>query len=124
MKKIYLDYASSTPIDKDTLKEVNKIQKLNYANASSVHSLGRESALILDTARETVSKFLNCDFNEIIFTSCATESNNLAIKGLCESYINSNKKIKPHVITTKIEHPSVLNVIKELENQNKIEWCD
>ena len=104
---IYLDYAATTPVDKEVLKEMLPYLNEKFGNASSVHSFGQEAIVALDQAREKIAKLFNCDFSEIIFTGSATESNNLAIKGLA-------KVAKAHIIATKIEHESVIESLKEL----------
>lgn len=113
-KKIYLDYAASTPIDPKVLKKIRKAEKI-FGNPSSIHSFGLEARNIIDDARQTAADFLGVKSYEIIFTSGATEANNLAIKGI----LNTN--FKPHVITTQIEHESVLKTIEILEKNGEIE---
>lgn len=110
-KKIYLDYAATTPVDKEVLKVMMPYFSEKFGNASSIHSFGQEAIAAIDQAREKIAKLFCCDFSEIIFTGSATESNNLAIKGL----INA-QKLKSHIISTKIEHESVLEPLKELES--------
>ncbi len=121
--KIYLDYAATTPIDKEVLKEMMPYFSNRFGNASSVHSFGQEAIAAVDEAREKITKFLNCRFDEIIFTGSATEANNLAIKGLIKGLsedkyglIRANRGMPFHIISTKIEHESVLEPLKELEN--------
>jgi len=120
--KIYLDYAATTPVDKEVLKEMLPYFSDKFGNASSVHSFGQEAIAAIDQAREKIAKLLNCDFSEIIFTGSATEANNLAIKGFVvakDSYRNLLRLIgtgkKFHIISTNIEHESVLEPLKELE---------
>lgn len=84
-----------------------------YGNASSIYSLGINSKNAITKARERVAKAINCKNKEIYFTSCGSESDNLAIKGFC--YANKNKG--NHIITSKIEHPAVLNTCKTMEKQ-------
>src|SRR3989338_4894206 len=100
MKRIYLDYAATTPVDKEVLKAMLPYFSDKFGNASSVHSFGQEAIAAIDQSREKIAEFFSCDFSEIIFTGSATESNNLAIKGLVG-------KIKVHIISTNIEHESV-----------------
>ena len=85
MKRIYLDYAATTPVDEEVLKEMLPYFNEKFGNASSVHSFGQEAIAAIDQAREKIAKLFNCDFREIVFTGSATESNNLAIKGLINS---------------------------------------
>ena len=111
MSNIYLDYAATTPINNQVLESYYKLLKENYANSDSIHEAGSKASLYLKQARKQISNLLNCKENEIIFTSGSTESNNLAIKGIAFAYANRGK----HIITTKIEHPSVMDSCKQLE---------
>ena len=90
-KKIYLDYAGTTPVDKEVLREMLPYFNKKFGNASSIHSFGQEAIAAIDKAREKIAKLFNCDFSEIIFTGSATESNNLMIKGLVKSQISNLK---------------------------------
>ena len=105
--KIYLDNASTTPLDKEVLKEMLPFLKENYGNASSIHSLGQASRQAVDKSRQRIADFLGCSALEIVFTGSATESDNLAIKGIA--------KEGDHIITTKIEHPAVWEVCSHLK---------
>ena len=105
MKKIYLDYAASTPVDKEVLNEMMPYFSEKFGNPSSIHQIGQEATEAIDKARQQVADFLHCKTNEIIFTSGATESNNLAIKGL----LRATQAENPHIITSAIEHHCVLN---------------
>ncbi len=111
---IYLDYAATTPVDKEVLKEMLPYFKSNFGNPSSVHFWGQEAIAAIDQSREKIAKFFNCDFNEIIFTGSATESNNLTIKGIIAQHVPRNIK---HFITTNIEHESVHEPLRELEKE-------
>ncbi|VVB80512.1 Cysteine desulfurase IscS 2 [uncultured archaeon] len=108
MEKLYLDNAATTPLAKEVVQELNKKISL-FGNPSSRHVLGREAKIEIEKAREKIAKSINAKPEEIIFTSGATESNNLAIKGLAEA--NPTKK---QIITSEIEHPSILEVCKNL----------
>ena len=110
---IYLDNNATTKIDNIVLEEMMPFLQEEYANASSMYEFARKPSEALKTARIQVRDFLGArDDKEILFTSCGSESANMAIKGV----VNCNKE-KRHLITTKIEHPCVLNVYKELEKQ-------
>jgi len=109
MKIIYLDHAATTPLDSRVKKEMDLIMENIYANPSALHQLGLEAKEILNNSRSKIAKILNCHPEEIIFTSGGTESINLAIKGIAQ-----NKK-SGHIITSKIEHPAVLETCKFLE---------
>jgi len=110
-KRIYLDYAATTPVDKEVLKAMAPYFCSKFGNASSIHSFGQEAIAAIDQARGKIAKLFNCDFSEIIFTGSATEANNLAIKGIVAQHATHNTQ---HFITTKIEHESVLEPLKEL----------
>jgi cysteine desulfurase len=119
---IYLDYASTTPLNKIVMKEMKKYFNNIFANPSSLHFLGQKSLKVVDESREKIKEIINAEFpNEIIFTSSATESNNLAIKGLAFLYF-FRFKIKPHIISSKIEHPSILEPLKDLKNLDLIDY--
>lgn len=119
-KKIYLDHASATPIDDSVLKFMQEFGEKYFANSSAIHEMGIESKKKLENFRLEVAQKLNAHSDEIIFTSGATESNNLAILGVVYSYRKKNKNI-PHIITTNIEHASVLEVFKYLEKEKLAE---
>lgn len=112
MKKIYLDNAATTPLDPEVLKAMLPYFTKKYGNASSLHSIGQEAKKALESSREIIAKLLHVDSEEIYFTSCATESNNLALKGVAFA----NRRRGKHIITTKIEHHCVLNTCKWLED--------
>ncbi|MEK6826046.1 MAG: aminotransferase class V-fold PLP-dependent enzyme, partial [Nanoarchaeota archaeon] len=104
-KKIYFDYAATTPVDKEVLKEMLPYFYDKFGNASSVHSFGQEAIAAVDKAREKIAKFLNCNFSEIIFTGSATEANNLAIFGIARNFqfsiFNFQKNTKYKIPNTK-----------------------
>lgn len=113
MKTIYLDASASTPIDKEVLNAMQKFFKDEYGNAGSMHHKGLTALNILKDSRTKVAEIFNARENEIIFTGSGTESINLAIKG----YALKNKSKGNHIITTTIEHHSVLDSLKYLEEQ-------
>lgn len=120
MANIYLDHAATTSVDKKVLKEMMPYFSGLFGNASSLHSFGQEASQAVEKARMQVAKHFNANLNEIIFTSGATESNNLAIKGVVKAYYKKEKK-KPHVITTTFEHHCVLETVQKMEKENLIE---
>jgi cysteine desulfurase len=122
-KKIYLDYAATTPVDKEVLKEMLPYFSEKFGNAMSIHSFGQEAMQAIDTAREKIADFFACSPSEIIFTSGATEANNLTIKGVLKSYYSKveNKNKKPHIITTAFEHHCVLDSCKAVEKEGLAE---
>jgi cysteine desulfurase len=103
--KIYLDYAATTPIDKDVKKEMLPFLTEKFGNPSSLHDFGQEALLAVDDAREKVANFLNAKSREVIFTSSATEANNLAILGILSK--------DDHAITSSFEHKAVLEPFKK-----------
>ena len=111
-KIIYLDNAATTLVNPEVLDSYNKTKTQYFANPSSIHISGQESSRLLSKAREQILSLLNVNDDELIFTSGATEANNLAIKGYALRYQNRGK----HLITTAIEHPSVLEAFKQLED--------
>ena len=120
MKPIYLDHSATTPVDKKVLEKMLPYFSDVYGNSSSLHSFGREAILAVDKSRKQIADFLNCDFSEIFFTSGATESNNLAILGLINSFLVRGFK-KPHIITTEIEHPATLEPVERLVRDGIVE---
>ena len=110
-KIIYLDNAATTVVKEEVLDAFNKAKKLYFANPSSIHIPGQEASRLLEKAREQILATLKVKDDELIFTSGATEANNLAIKGYCLRYQNRGK----HIIVSNIEHPSVLETAKQLE---------
>lgn len=112
---IYLDNVAGTKPDPRVVEKMLPFLTEKFGNPSAhFYPLGRESFLAINEAREHVSKLLNANPEEIIFTSCGTESNNLAIKGLANSYKYENKK---HIIISEIEHFSIQNTCVKLSNQ-------
>jgi len=108
-----MDYAATTPVDPRVLEAMKPYFSKKYGNASSLHSFGQESKKAIDEARQKVAELINANSNNIIFTSCATEANNFAIKGI--AYANKNKG--NHIITSQIEHHAVLHPCQWLEKQ-------
>ncbi|HPP31632.1 MAG TPA: cysteine desulfurase family protein [Soehngenia sp.] len=110
---IYLDNCSTTRPRKEVIETVNNCMLYDFGNPSSLHKLGLNAEKILNNARENIASFLCCRDNEIYFTSGGTESNNIVLQGA----IKAKKRNGKHIITTKLEHPSVLNVIKTYEKE-------
>ncbi|OYT57516.1 MAG: cysteine desulfurase NifS [Candidatus Aenigmarchaeota archaeon ex4484_14] len=113
MKKIYMDHAATTPVDKRVFEVMRPFFSDKFGNASSIHAIGQEASDALEKSRKKLASVLNADPAEIIFTSGGTESNNFALKGTAFA----NRKKGKHIITTKIEHDCVLNSAKWLERQ-------
>jgi cysteine desulfurase len=111
MKKVYLDYASTTPMLPEVFESMRPYFSDQFGNASSLHDFGFRAQKALDDARQRVARFLGTDKENIVFTSGGTESNNLAIQG---SVFNLRMP-RPHIITSAIEHSSVYNTCRFLE---------
>ena len=111
MKIRYFDHAATTPVREEVIKEIIPYLGVEYGNPSSIYTLGRRNRKVIDESREKVAKAINGKSSEIYFTSCGSESDNLALKGI----MSANKEKGKHVITTKIEHPAILNTCKWLE---------
>ena len=110
---IYMDHNATTPVDKRVLEAMLPYFSERYGNSSSVYRFAKESELAKEKARENVAGLINAKPYEIFFTGCGTESDNLAIKGVCFA----NKERGKHIITSKIEHHAVTNTCKWLEKQ-------
>lgn len=110
---IYLDHAATTYVKKEVLEEMLPYFNQKYGNPSSLYSIGKNNKLAIEKAREQVAKALNANLNEIFFTSCGSESDNWALKGVAFA----NKMRGNHIITSCIEHPAILNTCKFLERQ-------
>ena len=111
--EVYADYAATTPVKTEVVDAMMEIYKEHYGNPSSIHSIGRDARKYLDQSRRKVAQLLGAKPHEVIFTSGATESNNTAIKGL----VKANEQLGNHIITSKIEHHSVLHVFEQLERE-------
>lgn len=108
---IYLDNSATTKLDNEVLKEMLPYLQENYGNPSSAYRIGRENKAIIENVRKKVAGILNANTEEIYFTSGGSESDNMALKGV--AFANKNKG--KHIITSKIEHPAVLDTCKELD---------
>ncbi len=113
MNLIYCDHSATTKIKREVLKEMLPYLEESYGNASSIYDLGLKSKKAIENSREQIAKAINSQNKEIYFTSCGSESDNLAIKGFCYA----NKKKGNHIITSRIEHPAILNTCKALEKE-------
>lgn len=109
----YFDNAATTKVKEEVLKEMFPYFSVEYGNPSSMYSIGRSSRRAIETARKRVAELINCKPKEIYFTSCGSESDNMALKGIAYA----NKEKGNNIITSKIEHPAILNSCKTLEKQ-------
>ena len=118
---IYLDYSATTPVDERVLESYCKVTREYIGNANSIHTLGVKSKELLMQATNQIAEIFNCHPKELIFTSGASESNTTAIKGVAFKYQNRGK----HIITSKLEHKSVLEVMGFLSNNGyEVDFVD
>jgi len=113
MKRVYLDYAATTPCDPEVLKAMEPYSFEKYGNASSIHSFGQEAKKGIEDAREILSSFIGARPEEIVFTSGGTESDNFAVKGVAFALQEKGN----HIITTAIEHHAITEPCKFLEKR-------
>src|SRR5208282_1275135 len=122
MKRVYLDYNATTPVDPQVLDAMLPYFSADFANASSIHTPGQRARAAVETAREQVAALIGAKPQEIVFTSGGTESDNHAIFGVVAQALlpvrsSSSLTKSPHIVTTTIEHEAVLNACQALEKQ-------
>lgn len=121
MEVRYFDNSATTRIKDEVFKEMIPYLSIEYGNPSSLYSIGRSAKRAISEARRRVASLINCSPEEIYFTSCGSESDNTALKGIAYA----NKEKGNHIITSKIEHPAILNSCKNLESKGfKISYID
>ena len=121
---IYLDYSATTPVDARVLDVMTPYFSASFGNPSSVHRFGQLAEAAIDSARETVARVLNCRPDEIIFTSCGSESDNLAIRGA--AYAMREKTGAKWILASRAEHPAITKTLLHLEKYEGflVEWLD
>ena len=121
---IYLDYSATTPVDARVVDAMTPYFSASFGNPSSVHRYGQQAEAAIDAARETVASVLNCRPDEIIFTSCGSESDNLAIRGA--AYAMREKTGAKWILASRAEHPAVTRTLLNLEKYEGFlnEWLD
>lgn len=122
-QRIYMDHAATTPLDKDVFSAMMNVYKHNYYNPGGLYQEAVVTDRIISESRKSVAKLLGTTSDHIVFTRGGTESNNMAIMGILP-FIRGGAEgggVLPHVITSEIEHPAVLETLKDLEVKNKIE---
>lgn len=121
---IYLDYSATTPVDRRVVEAMTPFFAESFGNPSSVHRYGQAAEAAVESARETVASILNCRPDEVIFTSCGSESDNLAIRGA--AYAMREKTGANWILASRAEHPAVTKTLKHLEAYEGflIEWLD
>ncbi|MCC6500724.1 MAG: cysteine desulfurase [Anaerolineales bacterium] len=121
---IYLDYSATTPVDARVVDAMTPFFNASFGNPSSVHRLGQIAEAAIDSARESVARVLNCKPDEIIFTSCGSESDNLAIRGA--AYAMREKTGAKWILASRAEHPAVTKTLEHLGKHEGflVEWLD
>ena len=121
---IYLDYSATTPVDERVVHAMTPYFSAAFGNPSSIHRFGQIAEAAIDSARESVAHILNCSPSEIIFTSCGSESDNLAIRGA--AYAMREKTGAKWILASRAEHPAVTKTLLQLEKYEGflIEWLD
>ncbi len=120
-KRIYLDYASSTPIDGSVLKVLSYVQETIFGNASGVHKEGVQASILLENARTIIAKSIGAHADEIIFTGGGTESDNLAVLGVLNSFRHTHPDKTAHIIVSEIEHPAIFELAQYVQICNMAE---
>lgn len=119
-RQVYLDHNATTPVSGYVQSKMNQALKYHFGNPSSFYGSGRKSAELVEQARNYAAKAIHADPSEVIFTACATESNNAVLKSVAAHFYPKKKKI----VSTPIEHPSVMNTLAHLETQGvTVEYC-
>ena len=116
MKKIYFDHSATTPLDKEVFEAMEPYMREVYGNPSSIHNFGQAALAGVDKSRKQLAKYLNCEAKEVAFTSGATESDNLAVRGLIAGLKKKGLE-KMHIITSLVEHDAVLEPCLRLEKE-------
>lgn len=115
-RQVYLDHNATTPVSDHVRNKMDRALKYHYGNPSSFYGIGRKSAGLLEEARQDVANAIHATPSEVIFTACATESNNAVLKSVAAHFYPKKKKI----ISTPIEHPSIMNTLAYLETQGVV----
>jgi cysteine desulfurase len=121
---IYMDYSATTPVDPRVMEAMAPYFSASFGNPSSVHRFGQQAEAAIEAARETVARVLNCRADEIVFTSCGSESDNLAIRGA--AYAMREKTGAKWILASRAEHPAVTKTLLQLEKYDGflVEWLD
>ena len=124
MNQIYLDYAATTPVDPRVLDAMMPYFSALFGNPSSVHRYGQQAEAAIESARETVASALNCRADEIVFTSCGSESDNLALRGA--ALATREKTGANRILTSRAEHHAVSKTAEQLEKYFgfEVKWLD
>ena len=117
VKRIYMDYAAATPVSDGALRAMSATAKKFPGNPSAIHREGRSAREVLEGARVQIAGELVAHSDEIIFTSGATEANNMALQGIIRA-AHARGVARPHIIISAIEHPSVLETVRTLAGEH------
>ncbi len=117
-KRIYMDYAAATPVDEKVLKAMKPFWSENFGNPGAIHKEGVIAKNAVEESRKKISRIFKCHNDEVIFTSSGTESNSMAVLGYINNLLGQGKKLEDlHIITTKMEHPSILYLFEKFEKK-------
>lgn len=119
-RRVYLDHNATTPVSNRARRKMDQVLRYHYGNPSSLYGIARKSAALMELARQDVANAVHADPQEIYFTGCASESNNAVLKSVSDYFYPKKKKI----VSTPIEHPSVMNALAYLETRGvMVEYC-
>lgn len=119
-RRVYLDYNATTPVSSRVRQAMERVLRVHYGNPASFYRLGRKAAKLMERARQQVANAIHADPSEIYFTGCATESNNSVLKSVSAEFFPQKRKI----ISTPIEHPSIIKTLEHLQTQGVlVEYC-
>jgi hypothetical protein len=113
IRRIYLDHNATTPLADEVIEVISEAMKSGFGNPSSIYKEGRSARIAIESARRQVARLINCKARRVVFTGGGSEANNIVIKGVAFADWNSKK----HIITSSIEHPSVLATCRWLERK-------
>ena len=120
-KDIYFDHASTTPIDLSVLSVMNRVMRNTYGNPGGMYPLAIQTKQVINDARRNAAKIIGTTSDHVVFTRGGTESNNIALLGTLRQFKKSNPTIVPHIITSTIEHDSILEICRHIESSNQAE---
>ncbi len=120
-KYVYLDHASSTPVDPTILKKMYEVSKNIFANPSALHSLGLEAHTLVEQARTDIARTIDAHVNAIVFVSVGTETDNLATVGVLRAFQKKYPPIRPHIIASNIEHAAIFETLEFLKRKGEID---
>jgi cysteine desulfurase len=117
MKRVYMDYAATTPVDPEVLRAMEPYFTGKFGNPGSLHAFGQEAIAAVDHAREAIAGLLGAEFRQVVFTASATEANNLALRGAVAQFKRTHPRAVPHILVSVVEHESVRETARALESE-------